>query len=195
MPRWIRAAAPSSVSVRPRTAEGKLAHPRRTYNLEMERFEIGGAILLTRSTSALFARCICTTRVGRRRRRGRGRRRTAKCHALAMPREGVHHKGCRGEVTREVPGAAKGPAGHAPVQRPLRNRHHSPHNRQPARQPCSPTSIDDAASRCSLDVALPSRAHSADRSARVDGELGGESDGRRAAWVARTAFGGGGPAR
>ena len=62
MPRWIRAAAPSSVAVRPRTAEGKVAHPRRTYNLEMKRFEIGDAILLTRSTSSIFASCICTTR-------------------------------------------------------------------------------------------------------------------------------------
>ena len=55
VPRWLQAAAPSSVAVRPRTAEGKVAHPRRTDNLEMKRFEIGGAILLTRSTSSIFA--------------------------------------------------------------------------------------------------------------------------------------------
>ena len=62
VPRWLQAAAPSSVAVRPRTAEGKVAHPRRTYNLEMKRFEICDAILLTRSTSSVFASCICTTR-------------------------------------------------------------------------------------------------------------------------------------
>ena len=42
--------------------EGKVAHPRRTYNLEMKRFGIGGAILLTRSTSSIFASCIWCTR-------------------------------------------------------------------------------------------------------------------------------------
>ena len=36
-------------------SEGKVAHPRRTYNLEMKRFKIGDAILLTRSTSSVFA--------------------------------------------------------------------------------------------------------------------------------------------
>ena len=66
MPRWIRAAAPSSVAVRPCTAEGKVAHPRRTYNLEMKRFEIGDVILLTRSTSSIFASCIWCTRASER---------------------------------------------------------------------------------------------------------------------------------
>ena len=55
VPRWLQAAAPSSVAVRPRTAEGKVAYPRRTYNLEMKRFEICDATLLTRSTSSVFA--------------------------------------------------------------------------------------------------------------------------------------------
>ena len=62
VPRWPHAAAPSSVSVRPRAAEGKVAHPRRTYNLEMKRFEICDATLLTRSTSSVFASCIWCTR-------------------------------------------------------------------------------------------------------------------------------------
>ena len=48
--------------MRPRTAEGKVAHPRRTYNLEMKRFEICDATLMTRSASSIFASFIWGTR-------------------------------------------------------------------------------------------------------------------------------------
>ena len=40
-----------------------MAHPRRTYNLEMERFEIGDATLLTHERTPVFACCIWRTRV------------------------------------------------------------------------------------------------------------------------------------
>ena len=62
VPRWLQAAAPSSVAVRPRTAEGKVAHPRRTYNLEIKHFEICDATLMTHERRPVFACCIWCTR-------------------------------------------------------------------------------------------------------------------------------------